>query len=661
MTISGIDNAAEADEKELKNVGFMTALPSDIILEIFSYVSQQDCLRCMTVCQAWDSAIPQYTQHLWKHLTLGSNDVYNDYRSRERCLGSHVKHLYVNVADDRELCVLVQKLVDWGCTEIQSLELDASASTMDQKTFVDALGTLATHLTHLTLPDHLSSILLPHILNVCPELTHFTALRTIPRSSQNQASSTKVTIDRNTKLKHLSLGYTIDRDQLECILKKCPDLRCFISEPLRHSRYQSRPFTDFDSLFSWCPKINYLSTILAPVLGRSKGPDPYITDHIGVRYLSTANCYTVDQIARCLAGNQSTLEILAIHNNYSNDHKDDFTSLFRSLQLSRLQTLTISDIFFSAESFVVLLNHCPSLVNLQLSSLYLNIDSAAISLLHPMNHLQFLQLSTNFKEELSLITLLERFPGLTELDLSGTLVSTAVPSRTIMYPRQLKRLSLAGIRWKHDPEVEQDEAVAYLLHSVAQNLSLESIRICLNTPLGFKSLRSLAILPTLKFMDLCVSNRMTDDESVEFIIALRGSIIETLNLININDLSFAALDALAGLPHLSAVSSKTQYPAPRRFQRVSNRGLEQMLRYSPNLKQACFTNISLEDDGVELTRDQVEELVQHKIPRYNGLGTGCWKAEITDMREDKKHGKNAVPYSVNGARFSVDMERTVIG
>ncbi|KAI8142906.1 hypothetical protein BJV82DRAFT_111028 [Fennellomyces sp. T-0311] len=289
------------------------------------------------------------------------------------------------------------------------------------------------------------------------------------------------------------------------------------------------------------------------------------------------------------------------------------------------------NICIDAESFVALLNHCPSLVKLELVHPSLTLDSSAIQRLTPMNNLRSLLFMAILDNELSLLTALERFPVLETLNVCATCLTVAIPSHCKPLT-QLKHLKLERITWKCGYEVDTDGSVGSFLEHLIKGSSLEriSIRVEGELSLGYKAVRAFAMIPTLKALSLHVNVILQDDEFVEFIRALGGTAVEVLDFSNTNDLSFAVLDALAMLPLLNRfVSSVGMSSGPKRFQRVNMNGLRHMLCTSPNLKDVCFDAMVPEDSGVSLTRGQIEELMEQKIPRYHGSRAGYW--EVRDL------------------------------
>ena len=104
---------------------FLNALNYDIVTQIISYLTQQECLACMAVCRDWYHKIPQHSQNIWREIELVRKDVPVNHLRRQQCLGSHVKRvviLYVHSDKKRgSLTTLMQRLLDWKCTNIEYL------------------------------------------------------------------------------------------------------------------------------------------------------------------------------------------------------------------------------------------------------------------------------------------------------------------------------------------------------------------------------------------------------------------------------------------------------------------------------------------------------------------------------------------------------------
>ena len=107
------------NQSSIVNNGFLKKNSYDIISNIFLYLSQQDCLNCMATCREWYDDIPQFTQANWKTLQL--DNKHGMTRRQERNLGKHLQHVSFEFVAEDVLSKMIQRLLDCGCTEIESL------------------------------------------------------------------------------------------------------------------------------------------------------------------------------------------------------------------------------------------------------------------------------------------------------------------------------------------------------------------------------------------------------------------------------------------------------------------------------------------------------------------------------------------------------------
>ena len=105
------------NQSPITHVRLLEKLPYDIISNIFLYLDQQDCVNCMRTCREWYELIPQFTKANWETLRLGEVITH----CHERNFGKHVKHVIFNGVPENELSTMMQKLLDFECTEIESL------------------------------------------------------------------------------------------------------------------------------------------------------------------------------------------------------------------------------------------------------------------------------------------------------------------------------------------------------------------------------------------------------------------------------------------------------------------------------------------------------------------------------------------------------------
>ena len=104
---------------------FLYKLPYDIIHNIFSRLTQQDCLECMAVSIVWMELVPQYATMLWKNIKVSFDD--NDHLDQEnelvtrlsprmiRCLGSHVQNIIVSHCNEEQVQLILSALSKCGC------------------------------------------------------------------------------------------------------------------------------------------------------------------------------------------------------------------------------------------------------------------------------------------------------------------------------------------------------------------------------------------------------------------------------------------------------------------------------------------------------------------------------------------------------------------
>ena len=102
----------------MAHVGLLEKLPYDIISKIFLYLHQKDCLNCMATCRQWYDLIPQFTQANWETIRFNSDGIR---AYQEHNLGKHVKHVSFDYVPKHLLSKMMQKLLDFDCTEIESL------------------------------------------------------------------------------------------------------------------------------------------------------------------------------------------------------------------------------------------------------------------------------------------------------------------------------------------------------------------------------------------------------------------------------------------------------------------------------------------------------------------------------------------------------------
>ena len=120
-------NDTDAQVKSVAEYNILNVLPFDVVTNIFSYLAQEDCLTTMAVCKNWYDRVPGHSETLWKALKLGSYDMLMVNKRLGRCLGGHVKDVIMYFKEDdkkndrKQLCNMMQFLLDHRCTEIESI------------------------------------------------------------------------------------------------------------------------------------------------------------------------------------------------------------------------------------------------------------------------------------------------------------------------------------------------------------------------------------------------------------------------------------------------------------------------------------------------------------------------------------------------------------
>ncbi|KAI8137032.1 hypothetical protein BJV82DRAFT_675196 [Fennellomyces sp. T-0311] len=623
-----MDNTVSENESH-RQLGFIATLPSDIVLEIFSHLNQQDCLTSMAVCRDWYAAIPEYTRSIWKDLVF-SERVARDHRRRELCLGSHVKNITIEPSEpgpvvEQELRTLIHKLLDWGCTQVESIDL-YSCNTPHLDDCLDLLKLIAPHLTRLKLHQHGSKLDILHILYAFPDLTYLWCHTFYSNDYGRDAIIRPFDIldDYHSNVTQLRLDIMLTKAQKESILRKCPNLRSLVDTCKSIVNTDSK--VNLDDLFAWCPRISFLQTTFYVA---EEDPDYYIgDDKEGLHFLSIHDCYDVDQIGRHLTRNQDTLEYLRIR---QDELSNDYSRVLGELHLQNLKSLTFSSICINADNLVALLNHCPVLEKLHLhSSRCLTVTSAAFQSIHPMQQLKSMEFHGIILEDgLSLLTVLGHFPLLEALTLNRMTLQLELPVCPES-PSHLKRLELPYALWHVDSGVRQDteSAVANFLRYLTSNSKVEIIRLPNVSMMGRRSLLTIAMIPTLRTLEVDLDRTVQEEELLEFIRMLRETAIVSLILGNLYSLSFAVCVALTELLQLETFATN-QFSFGGPITHINGDGLQHLLRKSPRLVQLKFYNNSeVENNGKKITtRDQLSALINEQVSQVDesyGVPPGHW-------------------------------------
>ncbi|KAG2224274.1 hypothetical protein INT45_000305 [Circinella minor] len=480
-------------------------LPFDIITAIFSFLDQQECINCMAVNRSWFHQVPMYTRYIWKHVRLSENDIRMPNYRREQCM-RYVRSVQLDsFREDEELYIIMNKLMTWGCDEIESLTF-IGCRTLHQRRFIHILQQLTCsnrRLTRLSITTHNSDIVLTQLLAVCPELTHLTFIPLDLDKNSNdiyELEPLNTTATMNKNMIYLDIrGLAGTRKQLEPILKRCPNLQYLIgidttkffsdfSSPSdRNSDSNSISTTTFtdgiqlSELFSWCPKLIYFTDkgtyyttegqgdLVQNAIFQSYHQHSSLTsirrqyNNNNKQFYYLTLCDNNSSIAPFVIRHQETLECLILSKSYNDNYQGtNWPSVFRRslTNLGQLRTLICSCIKYNEDpsSIIHLLNRCPRLDTLALTHnmFYLPamVPTLSQSIIEPLDvllHLRRLDLcGYSFFDEWSVIELLKRLPALEELVIAnGRLPFNNHPHIFSQYCPRLTHLNLMNITCNH--------------------------------------------------------------------------------------------------------------------------------------------------------------------------------------------------------------------
>ncbi|KAI8136870.1 hypothetical protein BJV82DRAFT_584149 [Fennellomyces sp. T-0311] len=221
-------------------------LPSDIVLEVFSYLTQADVVECMLVSRKWQSDVPKFTIDLWRQITVSRASWPKTNDRMLRCLGMHVKEVFIDNFNTKDV---LAKLKEHGC---QLVQLASRLSPFD-------------------------------FLAQFPNLTHFTLLLNDPIPEYKSPPKTKMLCN---KLKYLHLDINLNLEQaIVPVLEECPQLAILLL-----SHFGIPPVDtpdDFDSIFNLCPHLTHL--LLNEQISKDVYNDPVVNEWSAVPTNSKSN------------------------------------------------------------------------------------------------------------------------------------------------------------------------------------------------------------------------------------------------------------------------------------------------------------------------------------------------------------------------------------
>ncbi|KAI9251509.1 hypothetical protein BDA99DRAFT_563773 [Phascolomyces articulosus] len=339
---------------------FMNALPFDIVNEIFSYLSQDDCIKSMAVCRTWYERVPIYSSYLWRKVEFLPGDQHTRLKNHRflRCLGPHVRQAILTLSNKEELFVFLDTLLNQKC-DIQSIVF-RRCKVVHQDVYQEALRPFSNTLRELSFEDHPYRLSPIHMMASCPNLTHYTYQFSDRPDyyTYSRVASTFLPDTLQLPIKYLCLDTGSYSDfRLKSVLQHCPQLRCLIVN-------QSVPTTfDLDMCSRLCPELECLGFHDGVSQGAAKKWEAYARRcdtrrSRGLRHFISAEIggYGARQMVPFLKKHQHTLKsIHIVGNNYRlYDEEDEVQnkswSGIQSIHAQYLESIHLTGVMLRNES-----------------------------------------------------------------------------------------------------------------------------------------------------------------------------------------------------------------------------------------------------------------------------------------------------------------------
>ncbi|KAI8138677.1 hypothetical protein BJV82DRAFT_673441 [Fennellomyces sp. T-0311] len=235
---------------------FPTSLPYDIGFQIASYLDQNDCVECLTVCHQWYVEVPSYTIDRWKSIEISPESWNKVNDCMLRCLGPHVQNVSVNKMDTSGV---LKKLKRVDCAA-HTLEIKGHGiQLLDSPKLISSIKQFDSTLRQLHFYDHQSVLAISDLLDHFPNLTHLTLIfnqlnhRYLSQPTVGEASAEGSS--SNLIYLHLDAVLHFD-DRITPILRRCPRLQALGFTPTAAKRL---PADSLAHIFQLCPRIRCFS------------------------------------------------------------------------------------------------------------------------------------------------------------------------------------------------------------------------------------------------------------------------------------------------------------------------------------------------------------------------------------------------------------------
>ncbi|KAI9275760.1 hypothetical protein BDA99DRAFT_496392 [Phascolomyces articulosus] len=449
-TLSQQPKNAETSVSDNDYINFLNKLPYDIIHNIFSRLSQQDCLECMVVSTLWFQLIPQYATMLWRKIEITPSSEVNNTDGKAvslcpriiQCLGPHVQDIVLLRCSEEQVHSILSILSSCGCSP-RTLEF-YKCVIIQQPRFITGLRSISNQLKELTFTHHNYNMAFLKVMETCPKLTHFSysvnsyappdVYDTEPPTMEYEhemGSSHEQKVPGIVQpspepfnITYLCLNTVLHKDKRTApILQRCPKLKCLVIANIEADsdfyKWPSERSIDLEMFYRWCPLLQYIecnswgthqqqqqqwieyarqveggsSETSLVHYNRCRGGDK------GLRELITREAagYGASEIIPILKQHESTLQALSLGEGVSSMNRQtanpsDWSQLEQLTQLHHLSTFSCKYLQFNGRVLCGFLQQCPLLTDLTLWCMQEIPDELLMILQHRTCHLTRLDL-----------------------------------------------------------------------------------------------------------------------------------------------------------------------------------------------------------------------------------------------------------------------------
>ncbi|KAI7847303.1 hypothetical protein BDC45DRAFT_526540 [Circinella umbellata] len=621
---------------------FLEKLPFDIISKIFLYLSQQDCLNCMKTCRLWYDLIPQFTKANWETLYFDGESID---QMIERNLGKHVKHVYFKYHGGHGLFNMMKKLLDYECTEIESLEFTecvSGSTVVEQNAFLNQLRRLASHqLTNLKMNMHPTEFSILDLLCVCPHLTHFSFHPDVVEDYYNgdyepiKVLSNDQSLYNSLIYLHVNTNLGVIQHQARSIIDRSPNLRYYIGSYYNGCGSDPRMSITPEFVLSRCPQLEYyagdgsygdssdfIEDVFTPwsaislstkTLAHSsnsndtKSSDNNNQQQSPFQYFCLGHGWNTNQITSVLRKYKDTLKHLKFFLPPEGG-SFDYINIFETISMQHLRTLYCYSTHYSMPFIITLLNTCRYTiqeVQLQGDDDSYILDVSTLQALQTLLQLRTLVIKPiTFADESSVVALLKRLPALENLTLKQN-KSLTLPKEAGTLLKNIKHLTLTRDEAREEDETRLKDQIFFV--SLAQSgCKLESVKLkSRNRDISFLVLDALANFPSLKSLnvndiDWCFNGNFDEEKEEQHMLSFLNRLrfgpansinnnvpvvpstkIENLTLSSVTKLTYDMLYILSDFVNLQTLEIDL------------SRGQEENGNVSPELLDGGWLNVDL--------------------------------------------------------------------